>query len=270
MPVPDLADFAAFADRLADISRATVRETLGQARAFITKGDASPVTAIDREVEKRLRTAIRDMHPGHGILGEEFDSVDLDAEWVWVIDPIDGTKAFITGIPTFGTLIALARNGVPVLGVIDNPVTGERWLGADGIPTRRNGQPVTTRNCGGLGDALVGNGNPEPFDVDEQSALLALRRGTRWCVYGGGCHAYGRVADGALDINVDGGLDAFDYCALVPVVRNAGGAMSDWRGEGLTIHSGRRSVIASATAALHACALDILSGRPSPVLASSS
>jgi histidinol phosphatase-like enzyme (inositol monophosphatase family) len=258
MPVPDIEVLAAFAGTLADASRATVQGALGRARSFDTKGDASPVTAIDREVEERLRGRIAAAYPGHGILGEEFESVGLDAEWVWIIDPIDGTKAFITGIPTFGTLIALARNGVPVLGVIDNPVTNERWLGADGVPTSLNGKPVRTRSGRKLGDALVGNGNPESFDEADTAGFRRLRRQVRWSVYGGGCHAYGRVADGGLDINVDGGLDAFDYCALVPIVRNAGGAMTDWQGDELTIHSGRRSVVASATPALHETVLNIL------------
>lgn len=262
MSAPDLAALAAFAGSLADTGRATIRDALGQARSFVTKGDASPVTAIDKEVEKRLRARIRQAYPEHGILGEEFESVGLDSEWVWVIDPIDGTKAFITGIPTFGTLIALARNGVPVLGVIDNPVTGERWLGADGVPTSLNGKTVRTRTCGELAEALVGNGNPESFDDVDTAAFRRLRRQVRWSVYGGGCHAYGRVADGALDISVDGGLDAFDYCALVPIVRNAGGAMSDWRGGELTIGSGRRSVVASATPALHETVLGILASAP--------
>ncbi|MBZ9870329.1 inositol monophosphatase family protein [Mesorhizobium sp. BR1-1-9] len=269
MPAPDLKILAVFADSLADVSRATVREALGQARSFVTKGDASPVTAIDREVEQRLRARIEVEYPDHGILGEEFESVRLDAEWVWVIDPIDGTKAFITGIPTFGTLIALARNGVPVLGVIDNPVTSERWLGADGMPTSLNGKPVRSRTCQDLGEALVGNGNPESFDDKDTAAYKRLRRQVRWSVYGGGCHAYGRVADGALDINVDGGLDAFDYCALIPIVRNAGGVMTDWQGGELTIRSGRRSVVACATPELHRTVLGILANATSLARAAS-
>jgi histidinol phosphatase-like enzyme (inositol monophosphatase family) len=251
MPRPDLQSFAALASSLADASRAIIRDSLARGRDFITKTDSSPVTEVDRAVETRLREEIGARHPDHGILGEEFASTGLDAEWVWVIDPIDGTKAFITGIPTFGTLIALAHQGVPVLGVIDNPVTGERWIGADGIPTRLNGELVRTRACTEVSGSILANGSPEPFNAAEQHALQRLRGEARWCVYGGGCHAYGRLSDGALDISVDGGLDAFDYCALVPVVRNAGGAMTDWSGGDLTIRSGRRSVVSSATPALH-------------------
>lgn len=269
MQASDLKTLTAFAGSLADISRATIQEALNEEHGFVSKGDASPVTAVDREVEKRLRALIQATYPNHGILGEEFEAVELDAEWVWVIDPIDGTKAFITGIPTFGTLIALARNGVPVLGVIDNPVTNERWLGADGVPTSLNGRPVRSRACQDLGEALISNGNPESFDDDDTAAFLRLRRQVRWSVYGGSCHAYGRVADGALDIAVDGGLDAYDYCALVPIVRNAGGVMTDWQGGDLTIRSGRRSVVASATPALHKTILGILADTSSPALVAS-
>lgn len=250
MTMLDIVGLARFTETLVDTSRAIIREAVSHRRSFVTKGDSSPVTEIDRLVETRLREAIGARHPGHGILGEEFESIDLDAEFVWVIDPIDGTKAFITGIPTYGTLIALAYHGVPILGVIDNPVTGERWLGGDGIQTRLNGTVIHTRDCTVLAEAIIGNGNPEPFNADDQQAFARLRRATKWCVYGGGCHAYGRVADGALDISIDCGLDAFDYCALAPIIRNAGGAISDWNGAPLTIHSGHRCV-ASATPILH-------------------
>ncbi|MGJ4854468.1 inositol monophosphatase family protein [Labrys sp. KB_33_2] len=268
MQRPDLEAFAAFADSLADASGAIIREALANQREFLTKDDASPVTEIDRRVEARLREQIARHYPGHGILGEEFESADLDAEWVWVIDPIDGTKAFITGIPTFGTLVALAYRGVPVLGVIDNPVTHERWIGADGVPSTLNGRPIRTRACTELNNAILANGNPEPFDTAEQAAFQDLRGQTRWCVYGGGCHAYGRVADGALDISTDGGLDAFDYCALAPIIRNAGGAISTWQGEELTIRSGRQAIAASATPALHVQVLACLSTQTPSLRAS--
>lgn len=263
MSEPDIHAFAALAERLADLSGAIIREAIAKGRSFDTKADRSPVTEIDRRVEERLRRELASAHPDHGILGEEFESVGLDREFVWVIDPIDGTKAFITGIPTFGTLIALARRGVPVLGVIDNPVTFERWVGGDGLPTHRNGEAVQTRKGPSLADAVLGNGNPEPFDTQERAGFERLRNETQWCVYGGSCHAYGRVADGGLDISIDGGLDAFDYCALVPIVRSAGGVITDWQGRDLTISSGRCCVAASGSPELHSAVLESLSGKPS-------
>lgn len=260
MSKPDLFAFARLAERLADLSGTIIRDAIAQQPSFDTKSDSSPVTEIDRLVEASLRRELEAAHPEHGILGEEYASIGLEREFVWVLDPIDGTKAFITGIPTFGTLIALAHRGVPVIGVIDNPVTRDRWVGIDGAPTRRNGEVVTSRKNRPLKDAVLGNGNPEPFDASEREAFERLRTDTRWCVYGGGCHAYGRVADGALDISIDSGLDAFDYCALAPIVCNAGGAISDWDGRPLTIHSGRQCV-ASGSPALHEEVLDRLRPR---------
>lgn len=262
MSKPDIHAFAGFAERLADRSGAIIREAIAKGRSFDTKADRSPVTEIDRRVEDSLRRELAIAHPDHGILGEEYESIGLDRDFVWIIDPIDGTKAFITGIPTFGTLIALAYKGTPILGVIDNPVTAERWIGGDGLPTRRNGEAVQTRKGASLADAILGNGNPEPFDTGERAAFERLRSDTKWCVYGGGCHAYGRVSDGALDISVDGGLDPFDYCALTPIVRNAGGAITDWEGRELTIHSGHRCVVASGSSALHGEVLDRLRRHP--------
>lgn len=198
MPTPDLSASATFASSLADLAADIIREAASRERRYDTKTDNSPVTEIDQHVERRLREAIGARFPDHGVLGEEYESTGLDAEWVWVLDPIDGTKAFITGIPTYGTLIALARGGRPVLGVIDNPITRERWIGGDGLPATRNGRPVRARACHSLAEATLGNGNPEPFDEAERRGFAQLRAGVRWCVYGGGCHAYGRVADGGL------------------------------------------------------------------------
>lgn len=267
MPDP-FQQFAGFANEIADVARDIVRRAGGGPRRPVVKSDLSPVTETDRAVEQALRQRIADRFPMHGVLGEEFGSEGLNEEFVWVIDPIDGTKAFITGIPTFGTLVALAHRGVPVLGVIDNPVTHERWIGADGIPSTLNGRPIRTRACIELKNAILANGNPEPFDAAEQAAFQDLRSRTRWCVYGGGCHAYGRVADGALDISTDGGLDAFDYCALVPIIRNAGGVISTWQGEELTIRSGRQAIAASATPALHEQVLACLAAQAPALRAS--
>ena len=247
----------AFADRLADTSRAILREAVRTRQSFDTKSDSSPVTEVDRRVEQALRERIEAAYPAHGIFGEEFGSQGVDNEYVWVLDPIDGTKAFISGIPIFGTLIALAHRGVPVLGVIDNPVTCERWVGAEGMPTTLNGVAVTTRADTLLPDAILSTGSPDPYRGMERNAFERLRSSVKWCVYGGSCHAYGRLANGAIDILVDAGLDPFDYCALAPIVRGAGGIITDWEGQPLTIHSGSRCV-AAGSAALHAQAMALL------------
>ena len=255
-----LEEYAAYAGYLADASRDVINGYLATAAIFETKGDSSPVTEVDRKVEKTLRALIAAKYPEHGILGEEFEADRLDAEYVWVIDPIDGTKAFITGMPVYGTLIALTYHGVPVVGVIDQPATNERWAGMEGQPSTYNGQPIHCRSCPALTEAIVSNGNPESLRQGEARAFAELCRQTKWRIYGGNCYVFGRLAMGRVDISVDSGLDPFDYCALDVVVRGAGGCMTDWEGNRLTIHSGHR-VVAAGDSEIHKQAVAILKNR---------
>lgn len=245
-----LAEQARFAERLADTAREIIAEAFPQDRRPDTKSDFSPVTETDRRIEAALRIRIADTYPDHGVLGEEFAPTGLDQEYVWIIDPIDGTKAFVGGLAVFGTLIALTRGGIPVLGVIDNPLTEERWLGAKDRPTTLNGRRIQSRPCADLGVALMSNGNPDSFDAEARRRFERLRRDVAWCVYGGSCTSYGRVADGSLDICLDAGLDPFDYCALVPVLAGAGAAITDWEGRPLRLGSGHLCV-ATGDARLH-------------------
>lgn len=253
----ELDKLIAFAQQLAQTSRQIILDSLKNPITFDTKSDLSPVTVIDQRVEYALRQLITQHYPEHGILGEEYASEKLDADYVWVIDPIDGTKAFITGMPIYGTLISLTYHGVPFIGIIDHPVTDERWLGVDGQTSTYNGKPIQTRDCHQLSDAIVSIGNPESLSQGEREAFTQLRQMTKWGIYGGNCYVYGRLAMGQVDISVDSGLDPFDYCALDVVVRNAGGMMSDWEGERLTIHSGHR-VVACGDKALHQQVIKLL------------
>lgn len=250
-------DFLRFAGELADAARAVLAECLAGPISFTTKGDQSPVTAVDQAIERKLRAMIAARFPEHGILGEEYDSENLEAEHVWVIDPIDGTKAFITGLPVFGTLIALTRRGYPILGVIDHPVTDERWAGLEGQASTYNGRPIRVRDCADLGEAIVSNSNPEMLDPYESAAFERVKARTKWRVYGGSCYVYGRLAMGRIDVSLDSGLDPFDYCALDAVIRGAGGVMTDWRGQRLSIRSGHR-VLACGSPRLHEELLGIL------------
>jgi histidinol phosphatase-like enzyme (inositol monophosphatase family) len=247
-----------FAERLADASRVLITAAARGAIRSHVKGDGSPVTAIDQAVEDRLRTMIAGAYPDHGIVGEERGASSPERELVWVLDPIDGTLPFLAGIPVYGTLIALLRNTVPVLGIIEMPATGERWVGCRGLPTTRNGQPVKVRSCAALADALLSTSNPDCWSETDAPALARLREATRWAVYGGSCMAYAQIASGRIDIGVDVAFDPFDYLALVPVVQGAGGVISDWAGQPLTLASGDRFV-AAGDARIHARALEILS-----------
>lgn len=245
------SEYSTFAHDLADIARHIIQNADKDNRRPVAKLDASPVTATDKAVELRLRECINDRFPDHGILGEEFGAEGLDREFVWVLDPIDGTKAFVAGLPVFGTLISLAHGGNPVIGLIDNPTTGDRWFGVSGEATTLNNVPIRSASTIALEEAFMSTGNPDAFDDDHKQRLEHLQRTTRWCVFGGSCISYGRIADGSLDICIDEGLSPFDYCALVPVINGAGGRITDWHGAPLTITSGSQC-IASANETLHA------------------
>ena len=252
--------FVELAGRLADAVRPIVLNLFRTAVAVEAKADRSPVTAADREAETAMRTMIADPYPDHGILGEEHGSERLEAEYVWVLDPIDGTNAFVTGKPLFGTLIALTRRGRPILGVIDMPALGERWVGARGRATLFDGAPAKTRPCAELGAAWLAATSPQMFAGAEAAAFERLSAGVRRTVYGGDCFNYGLLASGHLDLVAEAGLKPYDLCALAPVIEGAGGMVSDWEGRPLAIDSDGR-VLAAGDGRAHAAALACLAGN---------
>ena len=259
-----MKEFLSFAETLADASRAMLVEAARRSYRGEMKSDGSPVTPIDRAVEKRLREMIAEAYPDHGIAGEEYGEEhgesNLESGHVWVLDPIDGTLPFLAGLPVYGTLIALLRDRVPVIGVIDLPATAERWVGATGTPTTRNGVATRVRPCENLSEALLSTSNIDFYGDDDLPALERLKAATRWTVYGGSCMAYAQIASGRIDIGVDVAFDVFDYLALAPIVEGAGGVITDWRGEALTLASGDR-LIAAGDGRTHGAALEILAGR---------
>ncbi|MDE0947946.1 MAG: histidinol phosphate phosphatase, partial [Sphingobium sp.] len=200
-------------------------------------------TEADRAAEAAIRAILEKERPGDGIIGEEYGSVREDAERVWILDPIDGTRSFIAGRPIFGTLIALTQGGWPTVGLIDQPIARERWAGMSGQPTTFNGQPIRTRACRALEGAGIATTSPHLFadgDVPHYMALVAAVSGgapRQGPVYGGDCYNYGLLASGFLDIVIESGLQSYDFAALVPVVEGAGGLMCDWNGEPLTADS---------------------------------
>lgn len=216
------------------------------------KGDASPVTEADRAAERALRAFLAERFPTHGIMGEEYGTERGDAEYLWVLDPIDGTRAFLTGRPLFGTLIGLLHRGVPVLGVIDQPVTGERWVGVAGAGTRFTsplGGTARVRACARLAEAELSVTSPDIFDAAQRPGFERVRQAARRVTWGGDCYAYGLVALGLVDAVVEATLKPWDWAALVPVVEGAGGRMTDWQGRALTLDSAG-DVIAVGDAAL--------------------
>jgi histidinol phosphatase-like enzyme (inositol monophosphatase family) len=237
-------NLVALAERLADAAGEIVRRYFRTPVAVDAKPDLTPVTIADREAERAMRALIAVHAPGHGIIGEEEGRANADAEHVWCLDPIDGTKAFITGKPMFGTLVSLVRRGMPVLGIIDQPVSRERWLGVAGRKTTFNGAPCTTRKCPRLADALLNATTPDMFVGADAAPFARLAGQVRHALYGGDCYAYGLLASGHLDLVVETQLKPWDFCALAPIVAGAGGRMVDWQGGELALGSDGRVIAA--------------------------
>lgn len=235
MPAPgvgaDTFDRAVeLAHALADAAGAVIRGYFRQRVEVIDKADASPVTIADREAEAAMRKLLGERFPEHGVLGEEYGAERADAEFVWVLDPIDGTKSFISGVPLFGTLIALLHQGEPVLGVLDQPISRERWLGVSGRPSSLNGAAIHTRGCTDLGAATVFATTPAMFTGEASARFDRVQAGAKLVRYGADCYAYGLCALGFVDAVIEAQLKPYDFCAHVPIIEGAGGVMTDWQG----------------------------------------
>ncbi|WP_299394877.1 histidinol-phosphatase [Pelagibius sp.] len=249
------------AGAMADAARTVARQYFRQGLAIEDKADESPVTRADREAEAVMREIIATAFPDHGIVGEEYGTENPEAEFVWVLDPIDGTKRFITGNPLFGSLIALLRHKQPILGVIDMPVLEERWLGAAGRPTvfsdRQGQREARVRPCPDLQAATILSTAPEMFQGANEPAFHRLRAAAKLTLYGGDCFNYGLLASGFADIVIEADLAPYDYLAHAPVIIGAGGLMTDWQGGALTLNSDGR-VLCAGDKACHAAAVSLL------------
>ena len=232
------------AERLADAAGAAIRPFFRAAYQSETKADSSPVTEADRAAEAAIRAVLEKERPRDGIIGEEYGATRGDAGRRWVIDPIDGTRSFMTGRPIFGTLIALIEEEAPIIGIIDQPILRERWVGARGRPTLFNGEVARTRNCGVLASAHLGTTSPYLFDSATRPGFERLAAAAGNLVLGGDCYSYGLVALGQLDLVVEAGLKLHDFAALVPVVEGAGGIVCDWSGNPVGAQSDGKLVTA--------------------------
>lgn len=253
----EIATLAGFAQRLADAVRPRVLDVFRKSGGYDVKADKSPVTAADRAAEATMRAMIRQHYPSHGILGEEEGPERTDQPFVWVLDPIDGTKSFVTGKPLFGTLIALVHDGQPIVGVIDAPAMNERWIGAEGLASTHNGREVRTRACARLAAAWLYATSPQMFRGPDAEAFGRLREACYAAVYGADCYAYGLLACGWVDFVCEASLQPYDYCALVPIIAGAGGVITDWEGEPLGLYSDGR-VLAAGDPTVHALARRVL------------
>jgi len=247
---PSIEEFRRFAEDVAGRARAMSLPGFRSELRVKLKDDESPVTAVDRNVEAMVRERIRGAYPQHGILGEEHGPSHTDAEYVWSIDPIDGTRSFITGWPLWGTLLALLHNGTPILGLIDMPVLDERWVGVSGGITELNGKPCRSRATGPLAAATLYTTSPDAFTAAELERFERVSRAARSRRFGGDCYSYALLASGHIDAVIEADLKPYDYLALAPVIEAAGGIITDWQGQPLGMHSGSQ-VVAAASAELH-------------------
>jgi histidinol phosphatase-like enzyme (inositol monophosphatase family) len=257
----DLTPFRTFMAELAAESGQFIRPLFGHTHLAVeTKSDHTPVTVADRGAEELMRRQIKARFPDHGIIGEEFGSEREGAEFVWMLDPIDGTKSFITGVPLWGTLIALLHHGQPVLGCIHQPILGQLLLG-DGTTTQLNGRTVRTRATKRVEDATLLTSDPlNPARHQNGAAYAALANRARLVRTWGDCYGYLLIATGWADIMVDPIMNPWDIAALVPIIRGAGGVISDWRG-GPAYPA--ESTVACTTPELHAQVISALRGEAS-------
>lgn len=251
-----------FANHLADLSEEIAKKYFRQNNGEIAKDDDSPVTKADREIEQIIRQEIERKFPNHGIIGEEFGNVRTDSDFIWILDPIDGTSSFIVGRPTFGTLIALTHKGKSVLGIMNQPITRERWIGIDGVGSTFNGKKITSRKCIEIYDAVMCSSSSFHFKNEDELVLKKLSAQTKYqkiggIIYGGDCYSYACLASGFVDIVIDPGLKVYDYAALQPIIEMAGGVVTDWQGNDLGLKSNVR-LIASANRELHQKAIEII------------
>ena len=255
-----------FAHKLADRAGEVIRPYFRKRIVIDDKGSVGgkpmfdPVTAADRGAEEAIRAIIDAERPNDAILGEEYGHKPGTSGLTWVLDPVDGTRAFITGRHTWGTLIALEESGKRILGIIDQPVLRERFIGVDGqshLITPEGREPLRTRACASLGDAVVSTTHPWAFfDADDRRAFRNVCAGARMSYFGGDCYGYALLAMGFVDIIVESMLKPWDVAALIPVIENAGGVFSDWKGGPVSPEGG--SVVAAGDARVHAEALKIL------------
>jgi myo-inositol-1(or 4)-monophosphatase len=257
-----------FAHTLADRAGEVIRPFFRQRLVIDDKGSVGgkpmfdPVTAADKGAEEAIRAIIDAERPRDAILGEEYGHKPGTSGLMWVLDPVDGTRAFITGRHTWGTLIALEEGGQRLLGIIDQPVLRERFIGFDGkseliTPDKR--EVLRTRDCPSLSQAVVSTTHPWAFfDAAERRAFRNVCAVARMSYFGGDCYAYALLAMGFIDLIVESMLKPWDVAALIPVVTHAGGIFTDWKGGPVSLEGG--SIVAAGDRRVHAEALKILNG----------
>lgn len=251
-----LAEFQVFAEQLADTAAATILPYFRQPLTVTNKSDHhfDPVTQADKAAERAMRELIRQHYPHHGILGEEEAAYHGESEFTWVLDPIDGTRAFMTGLPLWGTLIALNDGEKPILGLMNQPYTSERYVGTPASSTG-NGLRLKTRACNSLATARLMCTTPDMFDAKRRQAFDDVAASAQLVRFGGDCYAYCMLASGFVDVIIEADLKPYDVQALIPIIEGAGGIITSWDGD-TAQHGG--TVLACGDPELHAHILEKL------------
>ncbi len=256
-------DFENFVHELATVSGQAILPFFRTALGVEDKSRGAvfdPVTAADRAAEQAMRALIRGTFPSHGVRGEEFPDDGVDADYVWVLDPIDGTKSFICGLPAWGTLIGLCRQGQPVYGMMHQPFIRERFYG-DGVQARYRGpageRRLSVRPCAGLEEATLLTTSPLLMSEEDRARYTEVEKRVRLPRYGGDCYAYCMLAAGHADLVIETNLNDFDIMPLVPIISGAGGIVTNWEG-GADLSGGR--VVAAGDRRAHEAALKVLAG----------
>ena len=252
--IDELSDFS---KHLADESEKIIKKYFRTSLNVDNKEDKTPVTIADKEVELKIREIIKNNYPEHGILGEEFDQTNIESEYIWVIDPIDGTRSFIAGHKDFGTLIALVYKKKPLIGIINCPMHNERWVGIIDKETKMNNKIVKTSNTTLINESYFCTSGLYLEDDHFKKSCDKIINKTKYYRLGGDCYMYGMIASGLIDIVLEDTLKVHDYMALIPVIEGAGGVVTDKYGSPVNINS-EGSIVASANKSLHNQIIDII------------
>ena len=245
------------ANECADISGRIISKYFRKKIKIETKSDNSPVTKADKESEKKIRDLIIKKAPECGFFGEESGKFNINNEYTWVIDPIDGTKSFVTGKPLFGTLIGLMKNNKPYLGILNQPILKERWVGIANNETRYNNVKVKTRNCKKLKGSKMYSTSPMMFIGKNQTVYRRVRAKIGETLFGADCYAHGLMASGFVDVILEANLKPYDYLASAAIISGAGGKITDWKGNDLNLDSDGR-ILASGDPKIHKQLLKII------------
>jgi inositol-phosphate phosphatase/L-galactose 1-phosphate phosphatase/histidinol-phosphatase len=253
----NLEELLLFSHQLADESAEVIKKYFRKSLHIDDKDDESPVTIADKDTELKISELIESKYPNHSILGEEFNNKNTDSEYLWVIDPIDGTRSFIAGHKDFGTLIALLHNEEPIIGIINCPMHNERWVGVKGRTSLFNGKKIQTSTVKDLKNSYVCSSGLYLENNHFREGFEKIIKQSRYHRFGGDCYMYGMAASGLIDIVIEDTLKAHDYMALIPIIEGAGGKITDKYGKSIDLNS-NGSVLVSANEELHHQLINII------------